>query len=291
MERARRRILAQRRMRRAAPRRVGAALGIAAAMALALGAGTPGPAPASSAGVECPFRADIVYDSPLTLLGGGDVDFESAEVAVACSGGASGTLRLVGTAGAAPRPAGGESCLSGAGSGRIELRLRAHAGRPETFVTGDFKYRHVGSTWTAQGRVTSPVRGAGVGITAVEISNSGSCVGSGRTVSTLAGELTISGDVHAVDSGGGPRCTHRIVGTADADRVWGTAESDALSGRGGSDRIVARRGADCIDAGPGADRVLPGAGLDVVRCGAGRDVVLHDPADAVGRDCETIIRR
>lgn len=270
--------------------RIVGALGLVLVALLALGVDRSVSAPESSSTLRCPFAAELAYDVPVTYAGG-EANFSSREIAIECSGGAlagAWTLRLLGTAGEAHAPVGGESCLRGAGYGRVELRRLPEGSAGEAHVVGNFEYHHVGPAWSGEGRLLDPSRG-GLVLAAVERSGPGACVTGPKTGSVLSGEITVAGELDPAASAA-PACANRVAGTARGDRLRGTREGDSLSGRGGPDRISGGRGADCISGGPGTDRISSGPGADVIRCGSGRDVVRHSRADVIRADCERVSR-
>jgi hypothetical protein len=92
------------------------------------------------------------------------------------------------------------------------------------------------------------------------------------------------------------------LGGGGGDFLRGHAGLDFLAGGRGNDRIIGDSGNDRIDTGPGTDIVSAGAGndriysfeldgkKDLLRCGTGFDHVWARWSDAVGRDCEMVIR-
>jgi dipeptidyl aminopeptidase/acylaminoacyl peptidase len=107
-----------------------------------------------------------------------------------------------------------------------------------------------------------------------------------------------------------PACT--AAGTPRRDRLSGTKQRDFVCALAGHDVVRTGAGVDTILGGPGRDRLMPGSGADdvyggegndevfavdsprerdLIRCGRGRDIVHADRRDAVGADCERVLRR
>ena len=84
----------------------------------------------------------------------------------------------------------------------------------------------------------------------------------------------------------------RLVGTAGSDNLIGTGGTDVLVGRGGPDLLDGRGGRDRLSGGAGNDRLQAADGArDQVTCGSGADLVTADGVDAVGGDCERVVRQ
>ena len=90
--------------------------------------------------------------------------------------------------------------------------------------------------------------------------------------------VLVAGAVLASTAGAAQR-----LGTPRSDTIRGTARSDYIDPRAGRDRVTASGGDDRIKA---QDQFV-----DTVRCGSGFDLVTADLRDAVGRDCETVVRQ
>jgi hypothetical protein len=104
-----------------------------------------------------------------------------------------------------------------------------------------------------------------------------------------------------------------LRGTMASDFIYSGRGRDVIFARAGRDHISAGRGGDLVHAGRGADHidaarrrdagdyVYGGRGrdrviafdhsFDRISCGSGFDIVFADWRDAVGRDCERVIRR
>src|SRR5262245_20655891 len=93
-----------------------------------------------------------------------------------------------------------------------------------------------------------------------------------------------------------------IGGSEGNDRLVGTQQADVMLARGGHDYLEGRSGGDLLDGGTGRDLVFAGAGndrialhadggRDAVFCGPGHDLVNAELADAVGPDCEVVVRQ
>lgn len=248
-------------------------------------------APAQAADtLSCDFETDLSYSN-------GGTDFTSESGTVNCVGEANGgltagvgRLQLTGSSGEAPPPAGGERCLLGAGFGTIELSIpdlfAIFDPDPYTTLTGAFQYQHAAPVWEAHGSVSDGgTRSTGVAIAGIE---DASCGASGKTASTLSGQLIVGGEVAGDDSPASGPCANHISGSSKSDRLTGTSADDMLSGFGGADRISAKSGADCIFGGSGTDVLRGGRGRDVLHCGAGADVVHADHADKIAPNCEKV---
>lgn len=89
----------------------------------------------------------------------------------------------------------------------------------------------------------------------------------------------------------GTRGNDTLRGTAKADKINGKAGNDRIFGVAGNDTLIGGPGRDRVDGGPGDDRLVIRDGVrDTAACGTGRDTVIADTADAVGANCENILR-
>lgn len=133
------------------------------------------PPTARADGLTCGFEATLRYERPVTLANQ-DANFVSEVGIVTCGTGTS-TLRLEGTAGEAPFPAGGHSCLRGAGFGRITVGAQG----------GRFAYRKFGPVWTIEGTLSDERAFTLVGVEPTSLT----CPASPNPSSALSGQIVL----------------------------------------------------------------------------------------------------
>jgi hypothetical protein len=87
----------------------------------------------------------------------------------------------------------------------------------------------------------------------------------------------------------GGRGNDRLEGHGHGDGLFGGPGDDRLYGQRGNDTLEGGDGANLLDGGPRHDVIHGMGGTDTVRCGPGLEVAVDvDPADFLGRDCETV---
>lgn len=283
------------------------------------GPGAPVPSPSPSPAVQ-PTCQDTV-----AIVG-----FKaSANVPLACSGGAGRTLTFATTnpsAGTLGAPAGGAvsythtgdrlgtdsftftaadgSLVSAAATARLTIGAR-DGGRcfNRAFGTASSE-RLTGSRFgdriTGAGGNDRIDGGAGADCLDGEAGNDRVSGGSGNDrVDGGAGRDTLSGNAGRDDLRG-EAGNDKLSGGAGNDKLSGGAGRDTLSGGSGNDNLSGGSGNDTLSGGAGTNRYSGGAGRDTIRarndrreritCGGGRDTVIADRNDRVARDCERVRR-
>lgn len=129
---------------------------------------------------------------------------------------------------------------------------------------------------------------ASLDVAGLTVSSSVLSTAGGTNDPDAAPEMTILGDVGAVDGGTlevslgaydvaritfGPRAPAELRGSAGDDRLVDGHAGTLLRGMDGHDTIIGGGGVDTIDAGDGNDLVNAGDGADLVTAGAGDDTV------------------
>jgi Ca2+-binding RTX toxin-like protein len=93
------------------------------------------------------------------------------------------------------------------------------------------------------------------------------------TISNIANEPNVAGDVHILDVFNGTDGADQLFGGDDGDTMTGLGGSDILYGFGGADSIDGGAGSDFLNGGLGDDQELGGAGADFLKGGAGDDTL------------------